>query len=99
MGFGLQDVTPAECVTKSLGVVVDGVKGEIRLPPEKLARLVLACDYIAQKPYITGRQLQRIVGHVTYAAMLVRPLLAVLSPRSIQSLAYHVVNHTLEDMW
>ena len=78
-GFKLQDETLAESRCTSLGVLIDGESGVVSLPPAKLARLVAACEFMSRRPVVTSKQVQRILGHVTYACMLFRPLLAVIS--------------------
>ena len=78
-GFKLQDETLAEDRCTSLGVFIDGESGVVSLPPAKLARLVAACEFMSHRPVVTSRQVQRILGHITYACMLFRPLLAVTS--------------------
>ena len=63
---------PTTCLT-FLGIEIDTVAGELRLPREKLNRLQVALQEWLQKRRCTKRELQSIAGQLQHAATIVRP--------------------------
>ena len=56
-----------------LGIELDSVKMEMRLPREKLERLQISLGRWLDKDSTTKRQLQSIIGQLSDAAIVVRP--------------------------
>ena len=56
-----------------LGVELDSVAQELRLPQEKLARLKVLIEQWADRKVATKHQLQCLLGHLGHAARVVRP--------------------------
>ena len=56
-----------------LGILIDSVRGELRLPPEKLDRLHGHINEWLQKKRCTKRELLSIAGQLQHAAMVVWP--------------------------
>ena len=78
-GLGLQDITPPETCCDSLGVYIDRAAGIDRPTWRRLSRVVAACDRLSRRPHATSKQVEKQLGHITYIAMLYRPLLALLN--------------------
>eukprot|EP00974_Lingulodinium_polyedra_P083588 8091714-Lingulodinium_polyedra.AAC.1 len=47
----------------SLGVEIDGDVGVVTPKGDRLHRVIGALRYVAQRPQLTGRQLERLVSH------------------------------------
>ena len=79
--LGLQDILEPTLQAESLGVHVDGRRGrgEVRPSWSRLSRIVAACEVLSRRPKISSKQLERLVGHITYVSLLHRPLLSLLN--------------------
>ena len=55
-----------------LGIEIDSILMELRLPKEKLSRLKALTDHWLVKKAATKRELQSIIGHLSHAASVVR---------------------------
>ena len=56
-----------------LGIILDSVKGEIRLPNEKLVRLKLLVKQWSSKRACKKRELLSLIGHLSHACKVIRP--------------------------
>ena len=63
---------PSTCLI-ILGIEVDTVAMELRLPPEKLSRLKNLIREWRQRKACTLHDLQSLIGHLCHAAKVVRP--------------------------
>ena len=72
------DIAESSTLAESLGVRVNGLSGEIQPTPHRDWRLDRALWALSTRPYITGEQLQVVVGHMTVRALLHRGLMCIL---------------------
>ena len=63
---------PSTCVT-FLGILIDTVRCELRLPVEKLQRLQALLHSWCSGEAHTKKELESLLGHLCYAASIVRP--------------------------
>ena len=56
-----------------LGILIDTLSFELRLPGDKLARLRVLLQSFAHKRSCTMRELESLLGHLSHAATVVRP--------------------------
>ncbi len=63
---------PSTCLS-FLGILLDTVSMELRLPPEKLERLKAKIKKWRQRRGCTKRQLLSLIGHLQHACRVVRP--------------------------
>ena len=56
-----------------LGIEIDTVKGELRLPEEKLYRLHADLDAWQAKKYCTRKELESLIGTLHHATKVIRP--------------------------
>ena len=56
-----------------LGIEIDTIKFELRLPAHKLQRLQSLIDHWMRKKAASKRELQSIIGHLSHAATVVKP--------------------------
>ena len=56
-----------------LGIIVDTLTGELRLPPEKLQRLIDAITTWLVKKACTCRELESLIGTLHHACKVIRP--------------------------
>ena len=78
---------PSSTIT-FLGITIDTVKGELRLPAEKLTRLIhTVSDWLARRS-CTRRELESLIGVLQHACKVIRP------GRSFQRRAIALLNVT-----
>lgn len=63
---------PSTCVT-FLGILIDTIRGELRLPAEKLQRLQSLIESWCLEKAHTRKELESLLGHLCHAASIVRP--------------------------
>ena len=63
---------PASTIT-FLGILLDTLHMEIRLPPEKLCRLKQVINEWSSKPWCTKRDLESLIGLLQHASTVVKP--------------------------
>ncbi|CAK0843037.1 unnamed protein product [Prorocentrum cordatum] len=78
-GLATHDVSGPQVDVDLLGFHFDGGKGAIHIAPKRFWRLVLSLDYILTHPLLTGAELERLIGHLTYVLLLRREMLSLLS--------------------
>ena len=66
-------------LVETLGVAADGRSGNVRPTRERLAKLRGSLRRIIAGRPISGRDMERVLGHLTFSLLLCRPLLSVLS--------------------
>ena len=76
------------CLVTFLGILIDTIQGQLRLPQEKLCRLQERIRDWARKKSCTRRELECFLGHLCHAATVVRPGRTFL--RELFSLLHHV---------
>ena len=75
VGFPVSDqktVGPVTVIT-ILGIEVDSVRCELRLPQDKLAKLKVLLKAWRRRKVCTKRELQSLAGHLSHACKVVRP--------------------------
>ncbi|CAK0792456.1 unnamed protein product, partial [Prorocentrum cordatum] len=78
LGFEVHEEEAARHWAESLGFAIDGLTGERRPSPVKARRLRQVCRRVGrQRPWLSGRQLERLLGHATFQFLGHRPLLSV----------------------
>ena len=71
--LAIEKVEGPAVVLVFLGILLDTVRMEMRLPPEKLARLkTMVAEWLGRKK-ATKRQLLSLIGHLAHAAKVVTP--------------------------
>ncbi|XP_056009466.1 uncharacterized protein LOC130051521 [Ostrea edulis] len=78
-----------------LGITLDSVKMEARLPPEKISRIISFLDEFLQKKSCTKRELLQILGHLSFASRVIVPGRSFVSQlitlsTSVKQLHFHV---------
>ena len=56
-----------------LGIIINTVKGELRLPADKLRRLSGAVEEWLGKKWCTRRELESLIGTLQHACSVIRP--------------------------
>ena len=62
----------------ALGWAFDGKERMLRPTPRRVWRLVIALRYILQHPYLSSKQLEVIIGHFTFLALIRRPMFSIM---------------------
>lgn len=65
-------------VLECLGLEFDGLRGLVQLTLSRRARLYLAWEALRQRPVASSRELERLIGHLMFAAFLNRSILRCL---------------------
>ncbi|CAK8991991.1 unnamed protein product [Durusdinium trenchii] len=77
IGFRVREELEACSIGQSLGFLVDGAKGVVAPIPERLHKVRLALDWLARQPWVTGKQVERLIGHCVHFMLLRRELLSI----------------------
>ena len=77
VGFIVHEEQDAVPSVQALGFVIDGDRGEVRPIPLRLEKLRLALIWLSNRPRVSGRIVERIVGHCIHVFMLRRELLDI----------------------
>ena len=62
---------------QSLGFLIDGKTGRVSPVPDRLYRVQLAFRWLSRRPRVSGRAVQRLLGHAVHFMMLKRSLLSI----------------------
>ena len=77
-GFLVHEEMDACTVAQSLGFMVDGEVGRVTPVPDRLMRVELAFRWLARRPRVTGKAVERLLGHAVHFMMLRRELLSLM---------------------
>lgn len=86
VGFSVHEETDACTLAQSLGFLIDGKQGVITPIPERLDRILAAFRWLAKRPEVDGRCIERLLGHAVHICLLRRQLLCLF--RSLYDFAY-----------
>ena len=84
-GFDVHERVDATLQVESLGYCIDGESGLVSIRPAKLALHIPAWRWISSRPRISGRALERMLGHLVPFLLLRREFLAL--PAALYSFA------------
>ena len=76
-GFRVHEETEASTLAQSLGFLVDGERHCITPIPERWEKVLQAFGWLARRPRVSGKAVERLLGHAVHFAMLRRELLSI----------------------
>eukprot|EP00971_Amphidinium_carterae_P331977 6465835-Amphidinium_carterae.2 len=79
LGLPFHEVEENVPIIESIGLELNGIECFARANGSKRSKLASAWKAIARKPYMSGAQLEVLVGHLTHVMLLNRPTLSVFS--------------------
>ena len=77
-GFGVHEITEPEARFETLGVVVDGVANTVASTSKRITEILIVLVHLVTRPVISGKQLERVLGHITCCCILQRRFLSLL---------------------
>ena len=77
VGFRVHEEEDASTRAKALGFMIDGERCRVTPVPEKCDKVILALKWLSARPTVSGRVIERIVGHCVHFFMLRREFLSV----------------------
>ena len=77
VGFRVHEEEDASPTAKALGFILDGKVGRVHPIPEKRDKIILALQWLAKRPRVSGLSLERIIGHCIHLFMLRREFLSI----------------------
>eukprot|EP00438_Fugacium_kawagutii_P013651 Skav213124 [mRNA] locus=scaffold107:139529:142876:+ [translate_table: standard] len=77
VGFRIHEEEDAQLKVKALGFVIDGEKGMIHPSSEKRDKLIAVLRWMSRRPKVSGRSVERVLGHCVHFFMLRRELLSI----------------------
>ena len=77
VGFRVHEEEDAQLKVKALGFVIDGANARVHPVPEKRDKLIAVLRWMAGRPKVSGRSVERILGHCVHFFMLRRELLSI----------------------
>ena len=77
VGFRVHEEEDAQPHAKALGFILDGQRGRVHPIPEKRDRVIATLRWLSGRPRVSGRVLERVIGHCIHFFMLRRELLSI----------------------
>ena len=77
LGLPFHEIQDDQRVVNNIGLELDGNAATCRLSSVKRWRLRLAERAIRRRPFLSGAQLEVLIGHFTFAMLLNRPTLSI----------------------
>ena len=77
LGFVIHEELDATSSANSLGFFIDGVAGRVSPIPQKVSKVIAALRWLHRRPRITGKFIEKIIGHCVHFFLLRRELLSV----------------------
>jgi hypothetical protein len=77
LGFRVHEEIDAQHTCQSLGFLIDGVNGMISPIPERLDKICKVFAWLSRGPKVTGKAVERILGHAVHICLLRRELLSI----------------------
>ena len=96
LGFRVHEETDSCTLAQSLGFLIDGAAGVILPIPERLDKILKAFHWLAQRPVVDGRSVERLLGHAVHICLLRRELLSLF--RSLYDFVYDSYS-TRQTLW
>ena len=78
-GLPVHEVCSASTQAEVLGWQFNGSRCLVSGKPSRMWRLQLAIQWILAQPLVRGKDVEKLVGHCTFMALIRRPALAILS--------------------
>ena len=76
-GFPIHEIEEAASFAVSVGIEISGLKGLIATKPARRWKLRTVMEWLSARPRVSGKQVERCIGHSTFVFLLNRPLLSV----------------------
>ena len=76
-GFSVHERESAANYAVSVGIEINEIQGLVTCSPARRWKLRYALLWLASRPMVSGKQLERAIGHTTFAFLLCRPLLSI----------------------
>lgn len=90
VGFRVHEEEDASVKVRALGFIIDGETLAIHPRPDKRDRIIQALRWLSTSPRVSGKAVERIIGHCVHLMMLRREFLAVFrSVYDFKSAHYH----------
>ena len=90
VGFRVHEEVDATLKAKALGFFIDGTHGIIHAKPEKRDKIISVLRWLGSRPRVSGKALERIIGHCIHIMMLRREFLSVFrSVYDFKTATYH----------
>lgn len=77
IGFRTHEEEDATTKAESLGFVIDGIAGEVYPKPNKREKVRKILLWLASQPKVSGRMIERVIGHCIHFFMVKRELLSI----------------------
>ena len=77
LGFRVHEEMDAQSTAQSLGFFIDGLNGIICPIPERLDKIRKVFAWLAKRPRVNGRAVERLIGHAVHICLLRRELLSI----------------------
>lgn len=77
IGFKVHEELDATTMADSLGYRIDGERGTVQPLPDKLRKVQLCLRWLSRRPKISGKAIEKILGHVVHFTLIRRELLSL----------------------
>lgn len=76
-GFRIHEVEEAARYADSSGLAIDGLSGEVSPGTKEGWKIRMTADWLLRRPRVSGRMLEKFMGHVTFQMLGFRPLVSL----------------------
>lgn len=91
LGFRVHEEMDAQNTAQSLGFFIDGLNGVICPIPERLDKIRKVFSWMSRRPRVSGRAVERLIGHAVHICLLRRELLSIF--RTLYDFVYANYNN------
>ena len=78
LGFGVHEELDACASATSLGFSIDGATGVVKPVPDKVGLVIAAFRWLARRPRVNGRAVEKLVGHAIHFMLVRREMLCCM---------------------
>ena len=77
IGLRVHEVMDANTIVESLGFTIDGKSGRVLPIADRVAKVIAAFKWLARRPRVTGRVVEKLIGHAVHFMLLRREMLSI----------------------
>ena len=77
IGLRVHEAMDASTLVESLGFTIDGKSGSVLPIADRVAKVIAAFKWLARRPKVTGRVVEKLIGHAVHFMLLRREMLSV----------------------
>lgn len=77
IGLRVHEVMDANTIVEGLGFTIDGKSGRVLPIADRVAKVIAAFKWLARRPRVTGRVVEKLIGRAVHFMLLRREMLSI----------------------